>query len=169
MFSKSRKPETNPRQSAEKALAKPKIPSIISADLHIFGNLKTDGDIQIDGIVDGDVESNLLTIGDSATVNGCVEGEIIRVAGTVNGEITGRIVELTKGARITGDINHHSLAIEAGAFVEGLCRRIDHQQIDARPVLEGLKPNLVVADTDGKRDENAKSDNKGDKAKTAAG
>ena len=75
-----------------------------------------DGDIQIDGIVDGDVESNLLTIGDSATVNGSVEGEIIRVAGTVNGEITGRIVELTKSARITGDINHHSLAIEAGAL-----------------------------------------------------
>ncbi|MEC7536804.1 MAG: polymer-forming cytoskeletal protein, partial [Pseudomonadota bacterium] len=60
--------------------------------------MKTDGDIQIDGIVDGDVVSNLLTIGDSATVNGCVEGEIIRVAGTVNGEITGRIIELTKGA-----------------------------------------------------------------------
>ena len=131
--------------------------------------MKTDGDIQIDGIVDGDVESNLLTIGDSATVNGCVEGEIIRVAGTVNGEITGRIVELTKSARITGDINHHSLAIEAGAFVQGLCRRIDPKQIDARPVLAGPKPNLVVADTDGKRDENAKSDNKSDKAKTAAG
>ena len=56
---KEPKAETNQRQSAKKAPAKPKIPSIISADLHILGNLKTDGDIQIDGIVDGDVESNL--------------------------------------------------------------------------------------------------------------
>ena len=96
-------------------------------------------------VVDGDVESVLLTIGDSAIVNGCVVAEIIRVAGTVNGEITGRVVELTRTARIAGDINHHSLAIEAGAFVQGLCRSIDPKQIESRPVLKAAKPNLVVA------------------------
>ncbi len=125
--------------------------------------------MQVDGIVDGDVESNLLTIGDSATVNGCVVGDIIRVAGTVNGEITGRVVELTRTARITGDINHHSLAIEAGAFAQGLCRRIDPKQIEARPALEGSKPNLVAAGTDEATESDAKPDNKGDtKAKSAS-
>ena len=125
--------------------------------------------MQVDGIVDGDVESNLLTIGDSATVNGCVVGEIIRVAGTVNGEITGRVVELTRTARITGDINHHSLAIEAGAFVQGLCRRIDSKQIEARPALEGAKPNLVVAGKDDASETDAKSDPKDEsKAKSAS-
>jgi cytoskeletal protein CcmA (bactofilin family) len=166
MFSKARKPEAKPRSQNEKGPGKQKVPSIISADLQISGNLKTDGDVQIDGVVDGDVESNLLTIGDSAVVNGCVVGEIIRVAGTVNGEITGRVVELTRSARITGDINHHSLAIEAGAFVQGLCRRIDPKQIDARPVLEAAKPNLIVAGPDGKTD---KSDKKDDNPKSVAG
>jgi len=131
--------------------------------------MKTDGDVQIDGIVDGDVESDLLTIGDSAVVNGCVVGEIIRVAGTVNGEITGRVVELTRTARVAGDINHHSLAIEAGAFVQGLCRRIDPKQIESRPVLEATKPNLVVAGAEGKMDETAKSDKKADIPKITAG
>ncbi|PPR61584.1 MAG: hypothetical protein CFH10_01117 [Alphaproteobacteria bacterium MarineAlpha4_Bin2] len=126
----------------------PKVPSIISADLRISGNLKTDGDIQIDGVVDGDVESNLLTIGVSAAVNGCVVGEIIRVAGTVNGEITGRIVEVIRTAKITGDINHNSLAIEAGAFVQGLCRRVEPKQIDARPALEASKRDLIVTGND---------------------
>ena len=132
--------------------------------------MKTDGDVQIDGVVDGDVESDLLTIGDTAVVNGCVVGEIIRVAGTVNGEITGRVVELTRTARIIGDINHHSLAIEAGAFVQGVCRRIDPKQIDARPVLEAGKPNLVVAGTDATSDEDGSDDKKkSDSAKSAAG
>ena len=76
------------KRKGQKAPDKPRIPSILSADLRISGDLKTDGDVQVDGIVDGDVESNLLSIGDSATVNGCVVGEIIRVAGTVNGETT---------------------------------------------------------------------------------
>ena len=109
--------------------------------------MKTDGDVQIDGVVDGDVESDFLTIGDSAIVNGSIVGEVIRVAGTVNGEITGRVVELTRTARIAGDINHHSLAIEAGAFVQGLCRCIDPKLIESRLVLEATKPNLVVAGT----------------------
>jgi len=145
------------------------VPSNISADLHISGNMKTDGDVQIDGVVDGDVESVLLTIGDSAVVNGCVVGEIIRVAGTVNGEITGRVVELTRTARVAGDINHHSLAIEAGAFVQGLCRRIDPKQIESRPVLEATKPNLVLEGAEGKTDETAKSDKKADIPKITAG
>lgn len=165
MFSKARKSEMKPRPQTEKNPDKPKIPSIISADLRISGNLKTDGEVQIDGIVDGDVESNLLTIGDSATVNGCVVGEVIRVAGTVNGEITGRVVELKRSARITGDINHHSLAIEAGAFVQGLCRRIDPKQIDARPVLESPKPSLVVGGSDASKPE---ADGKDGPAKSAA-
>ena len=169
MFSKARKPEAKPRSQTEKAPDKPKVPSIISADLHISGNLKGDGDVQIDGVVDGDVDSDLLTISDSAVVNGCVVGEIIRVAGTVNGEITGRVVELTRTARITGDINHHSLAIEAGAFVQGLCRRIDPKQIESRPVLEATKPNLILAGTEGKTDETGKSDKKTDNTKSVAG
>ena len=91
-------------------------PSILCKDLQVIGQITSTGDIQIDGIVDGDIETKLLTVGETATVNGSIEGEVIRVAGIVNGEITGRIVELTKSARITGDINHHSLAIEAGAW-----------------------------------------------------
>ena len=169
MFTKSQKPETKLSQSAGKTPTKPKVPSIISADLHVVGNLKADSDIQIDGFVDGDIETKLLTVGETATVNGCIEGEVIRVAGIVNGEITGRIVELTKSARITGDINHHSLAIEAGAFVQGFCRRIDPKQNDALPVLGGSKPNLLVAETVSKKDEKDNSDDKNGKAKSVAG
>lgn len=151
MFSKARKPQSSQKPTAaEKTPDRPRVPSIISADLRILGNLKTDGDVQVDGIVDGDIETNLLTVGSSATINGTIVGEVIRVAGTVNGEITGRVVELTRTARITGDINHHSLAIEAGAFVQGLCRRLDSNTIEGRAILEAPKPSLVVSGADGK-------------------
>jgi hypothetical protein len=48
---------------------KPKPPaSVLSADLHITGNVKTTGDIQVEGTVEGDIRAHLLTIGETATV-----------------------------------------------------------------------------------------------------
>ena len=158
MFSKSQKPQISLSQKAEKRLAKTKVPSIISVNVRISGNLKSDGDIQVDGVVDGDIESNRLTIGTSATVNGCMVGEVIKVAGTVIGGITGHVVELERTARITGDINYHSLAIEEGAFIQGLCRRIDPKKIETPGSLKTSNPIPVVAEGDGTTDLGQKSD-----------
>jgi cytoskeletal protein CcmA (bactofilin family) len=45
-------------------------PSIIGRDLKIKGDLICNGDIQIDGEVEGDVQSSTLTIGEGANVRG---------------------------------------------------------------------------------------------------
>lgn len=135
--------------SSDKALKKkqkPPIPSILGKDLQIDGDLKTDGDIQLDGVVNGDVQTNVLTIGPDAVINGSIVADKVYVAGTVNGTITGRVVELSKSAKIIGDILHQSLAMEAGAHVEGMCRHVDpeHQQ----RIESGLtRPSLVIDET----------------------
>ena len=67
-------------------------PSIISADLKIIGNMHSNGDIQIDGQIDGDIDSKSLTIGESAKVNGTVSCERVRVCGRV-------IAQLVQGER----------------------------------------------------------------------
>jgi cytoskeletal protein CcmA (bactofilin family) len=99
------------------------VPSIISADLTIEGNLISHGDVQIDGTVDGDIRSRTLTLGEHAQVKGGVQAETVRICGTVEGEVRAKTVVLTKTAKVTGDIVHESLAIEAGAYVDGHCRR----------------------------------------------
>ncbi len=116
----------------DKAAAKPMpvrkagaAPSIISADLQIVGDLTSTGDLQVDGAVQGDIRSIALTIGESAQVRGGVMAESVRVCGSVIGQIEARRVELTKTARVTGDILHELLAIESGAYLEGNCRRLD--------------------------------------------
>ncbi|TDQ82523.1 cytoskeletal protein CcmA (bactofilin family) [Dongia mobilis] len=101
------------------------VPSIISADLRITGDLVCSGDVQIDGWVEGDVQSRNITIGEGATVQGGLQAESVRICGLVNGEVRADIVVLEKTAKVTGDILHKSLAIEQGAFIEGMCRRID--------------------------------------------
>jgi len=100
-------------------------PSLISADLQIVGNLRLQGEVQIDGTVDGDVAANALTIGERATINGEIVADDVVVKGRVNGRIRARKVQLAKSAHVVGDIWHELLAIDSGAFVEGHCKRTD--------------------------------------------
>ena len=148
MFSKTDKDvqTPKPRIEPERSTSRSNVPSIISSNLRITGNLKTDGDVQIDGEIDGDVDSKLLTLGENGVINGAIVADLARIAGTVNGSITARVVELGRTAKITGDINHFSLAIEPGAYIQGQCTHVDEQKL--KPATNGAadktKPSLVV-------------------------
>jgi cytoskeletal protein CcmA (bactofilin family) len=101
------------------------------------------GDIQIDGWVEGDIQSRNVVVGEGATVHGAVQAENVRICGIINGQIRADNVTLEKTARVTGDILHKSLSIEQGAFLEGMCKRIDSSAataIEPRPLLAAMKP-----------------------------
>ena len=95
------------------------VPSIISPDLEIVGDLKSDGEIQIDGTVKGDIKGHMLTVGEQGKVDGSTVAETVRIFGTVNGRVQAKTVRLDASAKVTADITHESLAIEAGAYFEG--------------------------------------------------
>lgn len=138
---------------------KSNVPSIISANLTITGHMNTNGDVQIDGTIDGDVQSKQITLGESGVVNGAIVADLARISGTVNGSITARVVELGRAAKITGDINHFSLAIEPGAFIQGQLTHVDEQKLKA-PVGNGadIKPTPIMsADADKKPSDLGKS------------
>jgi cytoskeletal protein CcmA (bactofilin family) len=132
MFSKTKDSTSTPEPLTSTSSSEPKrsatksgVPSIISADLRITGNLKSDGDIQVDGYVEGDIDSATLTIGEGAHVKGHISCETVRVCGTVDGAVKAKSVVMAKTARVIGDIIHDSLAIEAGAFIEGNIKRLE--------------------------------------------
>ncbi len=142
MFSKSRvnepgqKPDaqeapkpaeaTAPKTSTDFTPSAPKAKppaSVLSSDLTIKGNLKTTGDIQIEGTVEGDIRAHLLTIGEGATVKGeCMADDVV-VNGRIIGRVRGLKVRLTSTARVEGDIIHKTIAIESGAHFEGSVQR----------------------------------------------
>ncbi len=94
-------------------------PSIISSDLKIEGNLKSDGEIQIDGTIKGDIKSHMLTVGEQGKIDGSIVAETVRIFGTVSGHVQAKTVHLDKSAKVTADITHGTLAVEAGAYFEG--------------------------------------------------
>jgi len=97
--------------------------SILSTDLYIKGNIKTSGDIQIEGEIVGDVRAHLLTIGETARIKGEICADDVVVNGHVAGTVRGLKVRLTATARVEGDIIHKTIAIESGAHFEGSVRR----------------------------------------------
>jgi cytoskeletal protein CcmA (bactofilin family) len=94
-------------------------PSIIGSDVEIVGNISTNGEIQLDGAVEGDLRAASVTMGENGSLNGTLSADRVIVRGTVEGSINGRVVELNKTARITGDVKHETLSIEAGARIDG--------------------------------------------------
>ncbi|MCR8546951.1 polymer-forming cytoskeletal protein [Salipiger sp. P9] len=99
--------------------------SVLSSDLHITGNLKTTGDIQVEGTVEGDIRAHLLTIGETATIKGEVVADDVVINGRIVGRVRGLKVRLTATARVEGDIIHKTIAIESGAHFEGSVQRQD--------------------------------------------
>ncbi|MCM2562184.1 polymer-forming cytoskeletal protein [Lutimaribacter sp. EGI FJ00015] len=124
-------PETNaaPKpQSDFKSGTTPKAKppaSVLSADLHITGNIKTTGDVQVEGTVEGDIRAHLLTIGESATIKGEVIADDVVINGRIVGRVRGLKVRLSSTARVEGDIIHKTIAIESGAHFEGSVQRQD--------------------------------------------
>lgn len=102
---------------------KSKAPSILSADLTVTGSIVSEGEVQLDGTVEGDVRAGSLTIGEEATVKGQVICETVVVRGRVEGSVRARQVQLAATARVEGDVIHSSLAIESGAYFDGHCKR----------------------------------------------
>ena len=100
-------------------------PSILSSDLTVVGNLKTAGDIQVEGTVEGDIRAHMLIVGETATILGEIVADDIVVNGRVIGRVRGLKVRLTSTARVEGDIIHKTIAIEAGAHFEGSVQRQD--------------------------------------------
>ena len=155
MFSKSKINEPGPKQagdgdakpkaeapmqpaasSAPASAPKAKPPaSLLSTDLVIKGNLKSTGDILVEGTVEGDIRAHMLTVGEGATVKGEIVADDVVVNGRIIGRLRGLKVRLTSSARVEGDIIHKTIAIESGAHFEGTVQRQEDPLANA-----GAKP-----------------------------
>lgn len=101
--------------------------TIVGHSVKIEGDLVSDGDIKVDGVVSGKVKTTQnLFIGPTAKIEADVQAGSATIAGQVNGNIRadGLLVILQTG-QVTGDIDCKQLAIEEGAYFAGSCKMND--------------------------------------------
>lgn len=126
MFSKTKRELDSGVGSA--VAAKPAVPSIISTDMKIVGDLTSAGEIQVDGTVEGDIQSKHLLVGEPAHITGEIVADVVEIYGTIHGQIKATAVTLAKTAHVVGDILHENLSIEKGAFLDGHCKRMPEKK-----------------------------------------
>lgn len=139
-------------------------PSIISADLHIVGDLEGDGEIQIEGRVDGNIRCESLTVGEAGQVEGKIVVNTLRVLGTITGSVRSHTVRVMENARIIGNVAHQKIEIRAGAWVDGLYKHLKPDDFEKRG--ERFKDVTPLASTKKAVARSGKSDD--DQSKPAA-
>ena len=98
--------------------------SIIGTEVIISGDLATDAQLHVDGRIDGNVRCAQLIQGTEGIISGNIVADEARLAGTVEGTVSAASLTVEATAQILGDIAYDTIAIEAGARIEGrLARR----------------------------------------------
>ncbi len=93
--------------------------SVIAADVRIAGSIAAGNDVQINGLVEGDVSCVHLAIGEGGKVVGKISADAITLAGAVEGPISANRVELLATAQVSGDVSYQEIRIELGAKISG--------------------------------------------------
>ena len=97
--------------------------SFIHADTKVTGDLKSVGDISVEGSVEGNISCRTLTLRGQPVITGDVHADTVHVCGRFKGALHAKKVVLTKAARMTGDIIYEILELHEGAEFEGGIQR----------------------------------------------
>ena len=99
--------------------------SVIADDLHIKGEVTTQGDIELKGTLEGEVTCRTLLIAEDAKVEGKATAEKVVVRGAVDGAIHGIRVTLTSSARVKGELVCKALSVDEEAYFDGTSQRVN--------------------------------------------
>ncbi len=108
--------------------------TVIQSDLTIIGDLQTDGHIEVDGRVIGNVNGSSVTVGENGQIEGSILADTVTILGIAVGPVQANKVRIGNSAQVVGNIVHNELTVEPGAYHEG--RRPWRPNIERKPIFE---------------------------------
>jgi cytoskeletal protein CcmA (bactofilin family) len=111
--------------------------TIVSAGMRIEGELKSNGNIKIDGLVTGKVHTSQdLEVGPNAQIDADLIASNAIIAGIIKGNVTIKnSLEILSTGKILGNVSCSALAIQSGAYFNGACR-MQEPKPEIRPIEE---------------------------------
>jgi len=96
-------------------------PAVLGKSVRVRGRVKGDGDLRIEGSVEGDITvSGALELAEGAQVSGAVNGGSVTISGALQGDaIASGAVAVTAGASMRGDVHAAEFSLDEGASFEG--------------------------------------------------
>jgi cytoskeletal protein CcmA (bactofilin family) len=108
--------------------------NIIGNGTEINGNIKSNGDLRIDGFIKGTITaSGKVVVGTTGRVEGEISCQNADISGDVKAHIkVTELLSLKANAIVSGDILTNKLAIEPGAVFTGACKMGNQENIDGK-------------------------------------
>jgi len=119
MFSRSKKKEAKKAQLEAASVKR----NILTEGTIVVGNIKSDGDFRIDGVLEGDLEiDGKIVVGPSGKIIGNVTCDNADVEGVLSGIIKVKgLMTVKQAAKISGEVTTGKIAIETGATLHAAC------------------------------------------------
>jgi cytoskeletal protein CcmA (bactofilin family) len=97
--------------------------TIIGQSVRVKGNFHGQGNVIIEGLVEGNVKTNsFLLVGEKAKITADIQAKEAKIGGKITGNIKIQgYLEIKSTARIKGNIEANQLSIEKGAHLNGHC------------------------------------------------
>jgi cytoskeletal protein CcmA (bactofilin family) len=94
--------------------------TILAMKTRITGSLKTEGDVTLADIFEGDITARgEVRVGRNATLDGDLSCQSAFIAGLVRGDVTAKVINITGTGRVLGSLHTERLLTEEGSFIEG--------------------------------------------------
>lgn len=106
--------------------------SRISAGTTVVGDVYSEGDIRVDGNVNGSLcTRGKIVVGEQARIEGVIACTTCDFLGELNGDFYTRDVLSLKGSSsVSGSIHVSKLEVEMGTSVNGSCKMISEDEFD---------------------------------------
>lgn len=92
--------------------------SVLAADAQLSGMVSSDGDLHIDGMINGTVVARQVTVGKTGRVFGTIEAAAVTIAGMVHGGVRASALHLSGTAQVYAWVAYDRLTREPGAVLE---------------------------------------------------
>jgi cytoskeletal protein CcmA (bactofilin family) len=97
-----------------------KLESFIGSNAVFKGEISTKGTLRIDGVVEGNINSDWVIVGEKSHIKGDITARGIIVGGRVDGNLRAKeIVEIKNKGQIHGEIATIKLSVNEGAIFDG--------------------------------------------------
>ena len=101
--------------------------SLVGETLQLEGDLRSSGNVDIAGLVNGSVFVSETRITETGSIRGSLEAEVVEINGHVEGKISSDTVIIGRTAVIKGDIFFkNTLKTEEGADIDGYIKRVNN-------------------------------------------
>ena len=105
--------------------------SYVGETLQLEGDLRTSGNLDIAGLINGNVYVSEVTVTETGSVRGSVEATKIEINGHIQGKIIADAIVIGRNAVIKGDVYFkNTLKTEEGADIDGYIKRINNGKTD---------------------------------------